>query len=48
MARYKETEKGVGLFLSVNLSEQLLTGTFEWTLNAIRQSVIDTYIMVMY
>ena len=33
MARYKETEREQGLFLTVNLSEQLLTGTFEWTLN---------------
>ena len=33
MARYKETEREQGLFLTVNLSEQLFTGTFEWTLN---------------
>jgi transposase len=33
MARYKETEKGQGLLLPVILSEQLLPGTFEYTLN---------------
>jgi hypothetical protein len=33
MAHYKETEKGQGLFLTVNLSEQLVPGTFEHTLN---------------
>jgi len=33
MARYKETEKGQGLFLTVNLNEQLVVGTFEYTLN---------------
>ena len=33
MAKYKETEKGQGLFLTAILSERLLTGTFEWTLN---------------
>jgi hypothetical protein len=32
MAHYKETEKGQGLFLTVNLSEQLVPGTFEHTL----------------
>ena len=29
MAKYKETARGQCLFLTVNLSEQLLTGTFE-------------------
>jgi len=33
MVKYEKTEKGQGLFLTVNLSKQLLTGTFEWTLN---------------
>ena len=33
MARFKYTNKSQGLFLSVNLEEQLLPGTFEWTLN---------------
>jgi hypothetical protein len=31
MANYKETDKSQGLFLTVNLEEQLLPGTFEWT-----------------
>ena len=30
MARFKETEKGQGLFLAVNLEEQIQQGTFEW------------------
>jgi Flp pilus assembly pilin Flp len=29
MAHYKDTEKGQGLFLTVNLSEQIVPGTFE-------------------
>ena len=33
MARYKETEKGQGLFLTVNLSERIAEGTYEYTLN---------------
>ena len=33
MARYRETEKGQGLFLTVDLSEQLVPGTYEHTLN---------------
>jgi transposase len=32
MARYKDTGKGQGLFLTVKLSEQLIEGTFEYTL----------------
>jgi hypothetical protein len=28
MAHYKGTEKGQGLFLTVNLSEQIVPGTF--------------------
>ena len=31
MARFKDTEKHQGMFLTVNLYEQLLPGTFEWT-----------------
>jgi hypothetical protein len=31
MANYKKTDKSQGLFLSVNLEEQILPGTFEWT-----------------
>jgi len=33
MARFKNTDNSQGLFLPVNLEEQLLPGTFEWTLN---------------
>jgi transposase len=33
MARYKELEKDQGMFLEVNLKEQLIPGTFEWALN---------------
>ena len=33
MARFKEYDKSQGLFLTVNLEEQLLPGTFEWTLD---------------
>jgi transposase len=33
MARFKYKDDSQGLFLSVNLSEQLLPGTFEWTLD---------------
>ena len=33
MARFKYTDNSQGLFLTVNLDEQLLLGTFEWTLN---------------
>ena len=35
MARYKHTEAeyGQGMFLSVNLQEQLLPGSFEYMLN---------------
>jgi transposase len=33
MARFKEYDRSQGLFLTVNLEEQLLPGTFEWTLD---------------
>jgi len=33
MARFKDTEKEQGMFLTVNLYEQLLPGTFEWALD---------------
>jgi len=33
MARFKQTDKTQGMFLTVNLAEQLLPGTFEWTLD---------------
>jgi len=32
MAHYKETEKGQGLFLTVNLSEQFFPITYEYIL----------------
>jgi hypothetical protein len=33
MIRFKQTDKSQGMFLTVNLSEQLIPGNFEWTLN---------------
>jgi len=33
MARFKEFDISQGLFLTVNLEEQLLPSTFEWTLD---------------
>src|SRR5215510_10563528 len=33
MARFKEYDRTQGLFLTINLEEQLLPGTFEWTLD---------------
>ena len=33
MARFKESDISQGQFIAVNLSEQLLSGTFEWALN---------------
>jgi len=33
MAHLKDTEKHQGLFLTVNLYEQLLPRTFEWTID---------------
>jgi len=33
MARYKYVDKSQGLFLTVNLQEQLIPGTFEWTVD---------------
>jgi len=44
MARFKETEKGQGLFLTVNLEAQIQQGTFEWTLSYI----IDRADMSLY
>ena len=43
MARYKHTEAeaGQGMFLTVNLSEQLLPGTFEFTLDKLVDTEID-------
>jgi len=33
MVRYKHTDNSQGLFLTVNLQEQLLPDTFEWTID---------------
>jgi len=33
MARFKHTDTSQGQFLTVNLQEQLLLGSFEWTIN---------------
>ena len=41
MARYKETEKAQGLFLNVNLYEQIIPGTFEYTLNFLIDKKLD-------
>ena len=43
MAKYKHTdvESGQGLFLTVNLKEQLLPGTFEYMLNDVLDTKID-------
>jgi len=41
MAHYKDTEKGQGLFLTVNLSEQIVPGTFEYTLDNLIGEKLD-------
>ena len=43
MAKYKTSEaaRGQGMFLTVNLKEQLLPGTFEHTLNKLIDKEID-------
>ena len=41
MAHYKDTEKGQGLFLTVNLSEQIVPGTFEHTLDRLIGEKLD-------
>jgi len=41
MAHYKETEKGQGLFLTINLSEQLIPGTYEYTLTRLIDNKLD-------
>ena len=41
MARYQETQRGQGLFLNVNLSKQIVPGTFEDTLNRLIDTKID-------
>jgi len=41
MAHYKNTEKDQGLFLTVNLSEQLVPGTYEYTLTRLIDNKMD-------
>jgi transposase len=41
MANYRETDKSQGLFLTVNLAEQLLPGTFEWTMSHFIDTRVD-------
>jgi len=41
MARYKDTQKAQGLLLPVNLSEQIIPGTFEHTLNHLIDKKLD-------
>ena len=41
MARYIETAKGQGLFLTVDLSEQIVPGTFEYTLKRLIDNKLD-------
>ena len=47
MARYRNTEagNGQGMFLSINLKEQLLPGTFEYMLDKLIESKIDISIL---
>ena len=41
MAHYKDTERGQSLFLTVNLSEQLVSGTYEYTLARLIDNKLD-------
>jgi transposase len=41
MANYRETEGSQGLFLTVNLGEQILPGTFEWTMSRFIDTRVD-------
>jgi hypothetical protein len=41
MAHYKDTKKAQGLLLPVNLSEQLIPGTYEYTLNHLIDKKLD-------
>jgi hypothetical protein len=41
MANYKHTDKSQGLFLTVNLEEQILPGTFEWTMRQFMDTKVD-------
>jgi hypothetical protein len=35
MAKYKHTDNSQSQFMVVNLNEQLLSGTFEWTMEPV-------------
>ena len=41
MARYKNTERGQGLFITVDLSKQILPGTYEFTLSHLIDNKLD-------
>ena len=41
MARYKNTEKGQGLFLTVDLEKQIIPGTYEFTLKHLIEEKLD-------
>jgi hypothetical protein len=41
MAHYKETDTSQGLFLTVNLGNQVLPGTFEWTMSHFIDTRVD-------
>ena len=41
MARYRYTGKDQGLFLTVDLSEQIIPGTYEYTLSRLIDNKLD-------
>jgi transposase len=41
MAHYKNTDKSQGLLLSINLSDQIIPGTYEHTLNRLIENKLD-------
>jgi hypothetical protein len=41
MANYRETDGLQGLFLTVNLGEQILPGTYEWTMSRFIDTRVD-------
>ena len=41
MARYKETERGQGLIIPFNLSEQIVKGTFKYTVQQLIDKRLD-------
>ena len=47
MARYKDTDREQGRLLAVNLSEQLVEGTFEYTLNGLIDEKLDLRVFDM-